>query len=216
MRGTSRKLLCILIFVISFNLYGQTNYKKSFKDWRGRKEWNNKNYKEAESHFRDNTIDNPNVGQFHFNRGTALYKNENFEEAQSEFQIALNDRKFSDRDQAYHNLGNIAFHMEEYEQALELFRKSLIENSDNKNSRINYELTKQILQQNQQESQSQNENNESEENEQQQQQEQQGKNEQEEQEKSEAERLLQALEQMQEQERDRETQAPGERRGRFW
>ena len=208
-------LLILAILFLATNLNAKMNYKRSFKDWLGRREWNDSNYQAAERIFRENAIENPNIGQFHFNRGTALYRNENYEEAQREFQIALNDRNFTDRDLIYHNMGNIAFHEGEYEQALELYRRALIENSDNMDSRINYELTRQIMQQQQQESSGGDDNEEQEEQEQQQQQQQQ-QQEQDEQDKAEAERTLQALEQKQEQERDKETPAQGSRRGRYW
>ena len=190
------------------------NYKRSFRDWLGRREWRDTNYEEAERHFRENAIENPNIGDFRFNRGTSLYKQEEYEEAMREFQIALNDRNFTDRDQIFHNMGNIAFNTGDYEQALEFYRRSLIENSDNMDSRINYELTRRIIQQQEQESQGGGDDENEEEQEQQQQQQQQSQEQ--EQERAENERLLQALEQMQEQEREREEQAPGQRRGRFW
>ena len=209
-----KTILIFLFLIIFMNLNAQMNYKRSFRDWLGRREWNEGNYQEAERHFRENAIENPNIGEFHFNRGTALYKQENFEEAQREFQIALNDRNFTERDQIFHNMGNIAFHAGDYEQALELFRRSLIENSDNMDSRINFELTRQIIQENEQESSSGGGDQDQEEQDQQDQQQQQ--NQDQDQDRAEAERILQALEQMQEQERDREEQAPGVRRGRFW
>ncbi|MCL2063503.1 MAG: tetratricopeptide repeat protein [Candidatus Cloacimonetes bacterium] len=209
------KITLVLMFLfISINLNAQMNYRRSFRDWLGRREWNNNNFEEAERHFRENAIENPNIGEFHFNRGTALYKQDYFEEAQREFQIALNDRNFEDRDQIFHNMGNIAFNTGDYEQALELFRRSLIENPDNIDSRVNFELTRQIIQQQEQESDGGGDSDENEEQEQQEQQQQQ--NQQEDQDRNESERILQAIEQMQEQERDREQQAPGQRRGRFW
>ena len=189
------------------------NYKRSFKDWLARREWKEENYQEAERIFRENAVENPNIGQFHFNRGTALYRNEQYEEAQREFQIALNDRDFKHRDQIFHNMGNIAAQEGDLEQALELFRRALIENSENLDSRINYELVRQIMQQSPQESSGEGEDNE---NEDEQEQQQQQNQEQEEKDKQEAERQLQALEQKQEQERDKEAPAQGSRRGNFW
>ena len=210
------KIISLLLFTFFIlNLNAQTNYKKSFRDWLGRREFKKEYFEDAEKHFQQNSIENPNIGQLHFNRGTALYKTENYEEAQREFQIALNDNNFTDRDQIFHNMGNIAFNTGEYEEALDFFRRALIENPDNMDSRINFELTRQIMQQSQQESSGEGESDENEDQQQQQQQQQQ-QNQEQDQDKEEAERLLQAIEQLQEQEREREQQTPGQRRGRFW
>jgi len=225
-----RVALIILFCFVFINLNANLNYRKANRDRAGRREWNNNNYAEAERHFRENAIENPNVGQFHFNRGTALYRQENFDEAQREFLRALNDRNFSDRDKAYHNMGNIAFQTGELEQALDLYRRALLENSENIDARKNFEMTRMIMQNMAEQQPQQSDNNENEDQEQQQQQQQRQQNQNDEQQeqqrqqeqrqreldRQEAERLLQALEQQQEQEREREQTGTGERRGRFW
>jgi Ca-activated chloride channel family protein len=203
--------------LIALNLQARVtfNYKKFWKDREGRKNYNNENYEQAEKYFRENVIENPNVGQFHFNRGTALYKNEAFDEAAYEFQLALNDRNFAAKDQIFQNLGNVSFRKGEYAQALDYYRRSLIENPNNIDSRKNWELTRMMIQEN--ESQSDNDENEDEQDQDQQDQSSASsqQSEQQQQEQQDNERLLQAIEQKQEQEKEEE-KSSGVRRGKFW
>ena len=207
-------LLILVVFAINLDAKIKFNYKEWFRDKNARKEYKTENFEKSEEIFRENTIENPNVGQFHFNRGTALYKNNNMEEAQHEFQMALNDRNFNDKDQIYHNMGNIAFKNQEYDKALELYRKALIENAGNSDARTNFELARMMLQQNQSESDSDNDNSEQDEDQQQQQQQAKAQLSQD---QKEAERMLQALEQKQEQERNKEEKKGAmPKSGNFW
>ena len=141
-------LILIFALLIAINLNAKFNYKQYFQDRKARTEYENQNYSEAENRFQDMAIANPNIGQFHYNRGNALYRQEDYEQALREYQFALNDPDFKEKDKAYHNMGNIAYNINEYQQALELYRRALIENSDNMDARKNYEMTRMILQQN--------------------------------------------------------------------
>jgi tetratricopeptide (TPR) repeat protein len=199
--------------MICLNLNAEMNYRKFFKNLKGKQEFNKQNFEEAEAQFRENTIENPNIGQFHFNRGNALYKMENFEEAQREYQIALNDRNFKDKDKIYHNLGNIAYNTNQFTDALDLYRRSLIENPNNEDSRKNYELTRLLLTPQSESEQQENDDQDGD-----------GDNEQQQQtapvkeseDQNEAERMLQALEQKQEQEKEEQPKRPGRKTGNFW
>jgi len=220
----------MLIVCVNLSAKFSFNYKQFFKNRAGRKEYQQEKYAESEENFRANTIENPNVGQFHFNRGTALYKSEQMEEAQNEFIRALNDPNFTEKDKIYHNMGNIAYNSEDYAKALELYRRALIENQNNIDARKNFELAKIMLQQSggggdnkednseeqegQQQQQSQG-NQDDQQDEQQQQQQQQMQQDQKTPDQQEAERILQALEQKQEQEREKKT-GRGVRSGNWW
>ncbi|MCL1826763.1 MAG: hypothetical protein FWG20_01865 [Candidatus Cloacimonetes bacterium] len=213
--------ICLMVF-ICYHLNAELNYRKFFKNRAATKQWEKENFTEAEQLYRENAIENPNLGDFHYNRGTALYKIEEYDEAMKEFQIALNDRSFKDRDKIYHNMGNIALQKafqnesgEDLQNAIELYQRSLIENPNNIDSRKNYEYARMITQppdqqeQEQQQDQQQN-NEEGDEN-------QPPPPDKEDPDKKEAERMLQALEQKQEQEKDEQQQQgrPGPR-GKYW
>jgi len=226
-----RVVFISIMLVICVNLSAKFsfNYKQFFKNRAGNKEYKQENYTEAEEHFRGNAIENPNVGQFHFNRGTALYKNGQMDEAQNEFIRALNDQNFTERDKVYQNMGNIAYNGEDYAKALELYRRSLIENQNNLEARKNFELAKIMLQQSGGGGDNKEDNSEEQEgqqqqsqgaqddqqDDQQQEQQQQMQQDQKTPDQQEAERILQALEQKQEQEREKQT-GRGVRSGNWW
>jgi tetratricopeptide (TPR) repeat protein len=217
-------ILFLLLLCFGLSLEAQLNYRRNRIDRSGRREWSNENYEVAEQYFRENAIENPGNGLFHFNRGTALYRLEEHGEALREFQRALNDRNFEQRDQVFHNMGNIAFGQQEYAEAKEMFRRSMIENPNNHDSRINFELSRQLLEQQmgggegdgddgEDEQDQQDREDQDDDNDEQQQPQQQLTD----QELDDIERLLQALEQKQEQERDREEEQTGPgRRYPFW
>jgi len=211
-----RFMFCtLLIITFMTSCKRNFNYKKALRNWEGKQEMKKANYQEAETIFRENVIENPNVGQFHYNRANALYKSEEYEEALKEYQLALGDKNFLDKDKIYHNMGNTTFKTEKYTEALELYRKALIENPDNWEARKNYEIAQLLLQpqsEQQQDDQQNDEQDQKEEEQQQQQMQPQEKTP----DQQEAERLLQALEQKQEQEKEEENKASGVRKGNFW
>ncbi|MCK9329329.1 MAG: tetratricopeptide repeat protein [Candidatus Cloacimonetes bacterium] len=209
------------------------NYDKALKNNKARKLWLDGDYQSAEKDFRNNAIENPNEGLLRYNLGTALYKNQKYEDAQKEFELALNDSNFKQKDKVLHNLGNIAYQTGDYEKALDNYRKALKENPDNIEARKNFEMTRLLLQQQQQQQSSdnkENDNDDKEEEKQQQQQKQDKQNQDENQQqqqqqqqqelnpdKKQAEQLLNALEQKQEQaKKDNETEASGVKKGKYW
>ena len=211
----TKTILIILLSFICLNLNAELNYRKFFKNKSATKEWKKENFQEAEQLYRENAIENPNIGDFHFNRGTALYKMEEYDEALREFQIALNDRNFSDKDKIYHNMGNIAYQKNEYGDALELYKRALLENPENIDARKNYEFVRMLPPPpvEQQESESQQQDSDKDDNEEKQP----PPPDQEDPDKKEAERMLQALEQKQEQEKEDEAPAGGSKpRGNYW
>jgi len=210
----NRYFTLVILSIFCVHLSAELNYKKFFKNRAATKEWKNENFIESEQLFRDNTINNPNVGDFHFNRGTALYKMEEYEEALSEFQRALNDKNFKEKDKIYHNMGNIAYQKNEYGDALELYKRALLENPNNIDARKNYEFVKMLPPPPQEQDQDQNQQqNEKEDNEQKQP----PPPSEEDPDKKEAERMLQAIEQNQEQEKneEKETGSPNLRE-KYW
>ena len=200
--------------MVCLNLTAELNYRRFFKNRSAHKEWNNENFVEAEQLFRENVIENPNVGDFHFNRGTALYKMEEYDEALREFQIALNDRNFTEKDKIFHNMGNIAYHKNEYGDALELYKRALLENPQNIDARKNYEMVRMMPPPPSEEQESENEQQEGEDDDEQQSP---PPPTEEDPDKKEAERMLQALEQKQEQEKEQEqTRGRPAPRGNYW
>lgn len=131
------------------------NYDKVITNLKGIKEFERKNFTESEKEFSKNSINHPRDGRLHFNLGNSHYKNGKLEDAENDYNLALKDKKFSEKSSIYHNLGNVKFQQQDYKNAINYFRNSLIENPENNDARFNYELTARMLDRQQQQKQQQ-------------------------------------------------------------
>ncbi len=136
------------------------------------------------------------------NLGSALYRQENFDGAAAAFnQAAEQAQSESDYARASYNAGNTAFQRQDLEAALAHYKNALLADPSNTDARYNFEFVKRQQQQNQeqnQENQDQNEEN-NEENQDDQQQDQQEQNQQE---QSQQEQQNQEQQEQQEQQPD--------------
>lgn len=154
-----KKIFLIIAIIIAFNLRSEIiTYNKVLKNLKGVKKYQQKEFSEADEHFENNSLNNPDDGSLHYNRGTTLYKKGEFENAENEFKMSLRDKKFNKRSETFQNLGNIKFQNKEYKDAIKYFRQSLIDDAENEDARYNYELASRFLQQQQQQKQNQDQN----------------------------------------------------------
>ena len=90
------------------------------------------------------------------NLGAALHKQEDFERAQVAFAKALETASTeADFARAAYNAGNNAFSSEESERALEHYKKALLADPSNLDAKFNYEFVKRKLEEQQQDQQQQ-------------------------------------------------------------
>ena len=158
-----KKLLILLLILPVLPLFSEfITYDKVHRNKKGIKNFEKQDFEEADELFQENSVNNPDEGTLHFNRGTSLYKNGDFATAEKEFNLALRDQTFSEKSQTYHNLGNIKFQEKEYKDAIKYYRQSLIEDSENPEARYNYELASRMLQRQQQQQQNQQQQNQDE------------------------------------------------------
>ena len=81
-----------------------------------------------------------------YNLGNSLYKNNLSPEAR--FNYSQSIKKLSDKEslhRAYHNLGNTYMQEENYQGAVDAFKRSLINNPNDEETRYNYVLAKELL-----------------------------------------------------------------------
>ncbi|MFA5499255.1 MAG: tetratricopeptide repeat protein [Candidatus Cloacimonadia bacterium] len=150
----SRLTLALIGLTLTMQLNGiNLNYEKVRKNLKGIKSYEKEDYLSANQHFNENVIENPQDGTLHFNLGNNYHKMGQHDAAIIEYARALRDDSFKDKSLIYHNLGNTLFEQEKYKEALESFRNALISNSENQDSRYNYELLKQLMQRMQEEEQ---------------------------------------------------------------
>jgi len=96
-------------------------------------------YEKALEKYRQAQIASPGKPQINFNLGDAYYKMENYPEAEREYQNSLSFRDKKLRAAAYYNLGNTAYRQAKLDEAIDFYKKSLVLNPDDEDSKYNLE-----------------------------------------------------------------------------
>ncbi|MBL6648957.1 MAG: tetratricopeptide repeat protein [Flavobacteriaceae bacterium] len=104
------------------------------------------NLVEAESLYRKSiSRDSANLKAV-YNLGNSLYKNKLKDEAINQYRNSIN--KTTDKDllhKSFHNLGNIFMQNEDYQNAVDSFKKALLNRPTDDETRYNYVLAKELL-----------------------------------------------------------------------
>lgn len=150
-----RNIFCLfLVFNLSFSLVAQEvsiekqmvlkESKKALTD--ASYEMANDNFFKAEAAYRKAISINPNEDTGKYNLGTAYYNKEMNEVAMSRFKqaAAVADTKL-DKHKAFHNLGNTFMNEKKYQEAVESYKNALRNNPKDEETRYNYALAKELL-----------------------------------------------------------------------
>jgi tetratricopeptide (TPR) repeat protein len=148
--------MIIICFVIVSSLTAvNLTYDKVLRNLRGIRSYENQDFEEARRNFEENVINHPGEGALHLNLGNSHFREGNLDAALTEYLRALRDEDFTDRSNAYQNIGNALFEQQKYKEALESFRNAVITDPENEDARYNYELTRLMLQEMSEETQQQ-------------------------------------------------------------
>jgi tetratricopeptide (TPR) repeat protein len=141
-----KKLWVIGILFLFANSLFADNSKEFIK--KGNSYYSNKRYKSAEVEYRKALEMDPTNNYAKFNLGNAYYRQGNYEEALKQFD-AVNRNKINKNDlsKAYYNLGNTMMQSKKYEDAIETYKKALINNPDDFDAKYNLEYARRLLQQ---------------------------------------------------------------------
>lgn len=105
------------------------------------------NYQEAIRAYDRILKDHDDWEEAHFGKGAALYKSQRIEEARREFEKAISVKDPMRKSAVYYNLGNTLFQNGRIEESLAFYKKALEYNPRDFDAKYNYELARQILQQ---------------------------------------------------------------------
>ena len=149
------KTLCVfLVFNFGTSIISQEANKEKQKVLKESKEFlseasyemENNNFSLAEAAYREAIATNPEEDTGKYNLGIAYYDEEMNDVAMSRFKqaAAVADTK-SDKHKVFHNLGNTFMNEKLYKEAVESYKNALRNNPKDEETRYNYALAKELL-----------------------------------------------------------------------
>ena len=149
------KMLCIfLVFNFGTSIIAQEVNKEKQEILKESKEFlskanyemENDNFSFAEAAYREAIATNPEEDTGKYNLGIAYYDKEMNDVAMSRFKqaAAVADTK-SDKHKVFHNLGNTFMNEKLYKEAVESYKNALRNNPKDEETRYNYALAKELL-----------------------------------------------------------------------
>lgn len=112
----------------------------------GNEKADEEDYKEAEKSYRKAISLEPKKEVALFNLGNTHFKDKKYDEASQRF---FQTQKFASSKQgkhrAFHNMGNVYMQKKEYQKAVEAYKNALRNNSKDEETRYNYALAKELL-----------------------------------------------------------------------
>lgn len=149
------KTLCVfLVFNFGTSIISQEANKEKQKVLKESKEFlseasyemENNNFSLAEAAYREAIAINPEEDTGKYNLGIAYYDEEMNDVAMSRFKqaAAVADTK-SDKHKVFHNLGNTFMNEKLYKEAVESYKNALRNNPKDEETRYNYALAKELL-----------------------------------------------------------------------
>jgi Ca-activated chloride channel family protein len=141
-----------LIIIIYIALQGAAVFAQQEKRYvhEGNKLYQQQKYVEAEASYRKSVEKTKQSVPGNFNLGDALYKQKKFDNAAQKFtEIASSSENKSVKAQAYHNLGNSLLEAKKLEESIEAYKKSLLNNPKDDQTRYNLAYAQEKLKQQQ-------------------------------------------------------------------
>ncbi|MCX6231363.1 MAG: tetratricopeptide repeat protein [Bacteroidetes bacterium] len=140
-------LLILIIFATSMLGFSQ-NEKKFIRE--GNKQYNQKNYNEAEVNYRKSLQNDSNYFKGKYNLANTMYKQKNYDEAARLYSsIAEQEKDNKIKAKVYHNLGNSLLQKKEYDKSIEAYKQALKNNPTDIDTKYNLSYALQMLRQQQ-------------------------------------------------------------------
>lgn len=141
-------LIVLSIFLLQINsLFAQKEKKHIYN---GNKLYEQQKFAEAEAAFKKSVGQSKNSVEGNFNLGDALYKQKKYEPAVQKFtEIANSATDKGLKAKAYHNLGNSLLESNKLEESIAAYKKSLINNPKDEQTRYNLAYAQEKLKQQQ-------------------------------------------------------------------
>jgi tetratricopeptide (TPR) repeat protein len=143
--------IALFLFVLPLWVKAQSAYYDVRK---GNEKYVENDYQAAEELFRESIRKDPKPLESAYNLGNALYRQGKYEEAVNYFSAAAKKAEEGEtKARAYHNLGNALLKNQKLEESIEAYKKALLNNPKDEESRYNLAYAQQQLKQEQQQQQ---------------------------------------------------------------
>lgn len=206
MKSHYQHILIMLFLLLNIQLIAQ-EAKLNLKE--GNEAYNNNEFIKAEELFRKSIQQKPEMIEGSFNLGDALYRQEKYEDASRYFNMAAERAEDKElKAKAYHNLGNSYIKEKKYEQSIEAYKKALINNPKDEDTRFNLAYAMQQLKKQQEQQKKEEEQKQEQEQKEEQQEEQEQEEQEQEQEEQQEEEQQEQEEQKQEEQEQQQEQQP--------
>jgi tetratricopeptide (TPR) repeat protein len=145
-----------MIYILSFiffigSVYGQDKGKKAYEEGK---------YDDARAYYEHVLKNRKQDGAAQFGLGATAYQQKDMETAARSLNNVMNSDDKSLASKAMYNLGNMFRDQEKMEESLALYRKSIELDPTDQDAKVNYELLKQVLQEQEQQQNKESEQNE--------------------------------------------------------
>jgi len=118
---------------------------------KGNQLYKEQKYKEAEASYRKSVAQKSQSVEGNFNLGDALYKQKNFKDAAQKFtDLATSSSRADVKAKAYHNLGNSLLSDKKLQESVDAYKKALLNNPKDEQTRYNLAYAMEKLKQQQQ------------------------------------------------------------------
>jgi len=105
-----------------------------------------KRFVDAEVKYKKALKENPNYGTAGYNLANAVYEQDRFEEALPQYElVAKSSVAVETREKSFHNIGNVMMKNKQYDKAVEAYKKSMLLNPSDEETRYNLALAQKLL-----------------------------------------------------------------------
>jgi len=140
------KRLIFIILLVPLLVFWHWFEPAAKRNQKGIKSYQAQKYEEALEEFLSAKGIRPDSAELKSNTASALYQMKKYKEALEEFSKIDPEKTTLSKADFHYNLGNSFFRLNQFEKALENYKKSMIANSEDIDVKKNYELTLKKLQ----------------------------------------------------------------------
>ena len=134
-------MIHIILLIVSIHfMFGQDKGKSAYNDQR---------YGDAKKYYQDILSKRKNDNAAKFGLGVTAYKQKDIETALSSLNAAKNSEDSKLASKAYYNLGNMLREQNKMDESLAFYKKAIELDASDKDAKINFELLKQAIQEQQ-------------------------------------------------------------------